>query len=519
MLKSSLGRLLFLTVITILFLTISYSCVKRQKRAMILPEEIETLNVDNPYLKAHMKNGDVYIFNSWQLSDDEKKIKGQGERQNFNREIIESGDLVLLIDSVSIFESNKLSTSPSVTALTLLTGVSLAATIYCIFDPKACFGSCPTFYSDVDGEEELVAEGFSSSVAPSLEQSDVDALFQIQPISNKLNLTVRNEGLETHMIRSVNLYALHKKSSRIFHGVDKKYYQCNNIILPSKAYDEGGDCLELIKNYDLIERFSLADSSDLNTKEFIDLEFVNIPDGEIGIIVGCRQSLMSTFLFYQTLAYMGTNASKWISYLENNKQKFKKNIDGIGRELGGIEVLIESSDEIFNSVGEINETGPLARDIHLMKLPKSNFDDLRIRLKVAKGNWRIDYIALVELGQEVGPIVILPTILNTDKKYDIENELLNDPNQYLITLPGDEYILSYELPPNYNEYEYFLVSKGYYLEWIRDQWLKDENDELAMMMFLNPKDALKYLAPFYKQIESEMEDYFWNSKYVKQNNY
>lgn len=520
MTKSSLSRLIFIFNIILVSSLIHFShCVKRQKRVLTLPEEIGALNTQMPYLKAHMKNGDVYILNNWQVSDDEKLIQGQGERLNFNREILKSGDLVIWIDSVSIFESNTLSNSPSVAALTLLTGVSLGVTIYCISDPKACFGSCPTFYSEVNGTEQLVAEGFSSSVAPSLEQTDVDALFQIKPTSDKLNLTVRNEALETHMIRSAELYAMHKNGGRIFKGIDKKYYQCDNIITPYKAYDENGDCLKLIENYDLIERFSLADSTDLNTKEYINLEFTDIPAGEIGIIIGCRQSLMSTFLFYQTLAYMGTSASKWISYLENNTEEFKNEIDGVGRELGGIEVLVKINGSNFKSAGEINETGPLARDIHLLKLPEFESSELRVKLKVAKGNWRIDYVALVELDQTVEPLIIPPIITDNNKNYNIENDILNDPNQYLITLPGDEYTLSYKLPSNYEEFEYFLVSSGYYLEWIRDQWLEDENSELAMMMFLNPRDALKYLAPHYKQVESEMEEYFWNSKYVKQNNY
>ncbi len=49
---------------------------------------------------------------------------------------------------------------------------------------------------------------------------------------------------------------------------------------------------------------------------------------------------------------------------------------------------------------------------------------------------------------------------------------------------------------------------------MRQEWIEEENQEMAMMMFLNPQEALKVLAPKYKLVEAEMEDYFWNSKYA-----
>ncbi len=36
-----------------------------------------------------------------------------------------------------------------------------------------------------------------------------------------------------------------------------------------------------------------------------------------------------------------------------------------------------------------------------------------------------------------------------------------------------------------------------------------------MLMLMSPEEALKTLAPEYKQVESEMERCFWNSRYAK----
>ena len=47
--------------------------------------------------------------------------------------------------------------------MTLVTGASLGMNIYCAANPKACFGSCPTFCSKNGDTWRLEAEGFSSS--------------------------------------------------------------------------------------------------------------------------------------------------------------------------------------------------------------------------------------------------------------------------------------------------------------------------------------------------------------------
>ena len=62
-------------------------------------------------------------------------------------------------------------------------------------------------------------------------------------------------------------------------------------------------------------------------------------------------------------------------------------------------------------------------------------------------------------------------------------------------------------------YQLFLESKGYYVEWMRQEWLKEEDPEMVQLMIRNPKEYLKLLAPEYKSREDEMENIFWNSKF------
>ena len=74
-----------------------------------------------------------------------------------------------------------------------------------------------------------------------------------------------------------------------------------------------------------------------------------------------------------------------------------------------------------------------------------------------------------------------------------------DSSNALTTFPGDEYTFVYDLPQDFGNYELFLESRGYYLEWMRQEWLREENQDLAAMMFADPQSPLRLLAPQFKQ--------------------
>ncbi|MGE5693531.1 MAG: hypothetical protein ACM3YF_07115, partial [Candidatus Zixiibacteriota bacterium] len=109
-----------------------------------------------------------------------------------------------------------------------------------------------------------------------------------------------------------------------------------------------------------------------------------------------------------------------------------------------------------------------------------------------------------------------PSLVRKEGRVDEETrKLLLDSAQMLVTFPGDEYTLVYRLPEDFSRYELFLESRGYYLEWMRREWLAEENLDRAAMMFFNPENALRVLAPEFKKVEAEIEEQFWGSKYVR----
>ena len=56
--------------------------------------------------------------------------------------------------------------------------------------------------------------------------------------------------------------------------------------------------------------------------------------------------------------------------------------------------------------------------------------------------------------------------------------------------------------------------RGYYLEWIRKEWLAEESKARAALMLYAPSLALRVLAPDFKRHESEMDRVFWGSRYA-----
>jgi hypothetical protein len=510
------GTSIFIILIIGCSLVLSGCSVKSLDRRLVDPDKAARLDPDSEFLKAHMRDGRVYVLSDWSVDEENRIVNGSGKLLGINREFLEEGGFSFSLDSVAIFETNTLQTSPSVIGMAILTGTSVAITIFCIANPKACFGSCPTFYVSDGKEMVLQAEGFSSSVAPCLERYDIDALCRAKPNGKNFEITMKNEAQETHVVRYADLLlAPRPPNGRVYTAPDGSFWQTNDIIAPFTCQGSEGDCLFTLSELDSRERVSEADSFYLAAKETIDLTFEAVPGGRRGLIIGFRQSLLSTYLFYQALAYMGSAAAECFAKMESGNLLTFQKARELGGLLGGIEVFVRDDSGQWIPAGEIIETGPLAVNTVILPLPETTGTTEEIRLRMAKGNWRLDYIALAALGQQVKPVRITPEAVNGNSdRYPDPCLILRDSAQVLVTLPGDNYTLTYSLPDDYENYELFLISRGYYLEWIRDEWLAEENPLKAVMMFLNPEKTLRDLAPEFKLIETEMEKLFWGSKYA-----
>lgn len=505
--------------VTFLVLAFTLACVagcgpmKVQKRELTDPADHRSLDVRSTYLKAHMRDGTVYVLSPWEVNEEMGEVIGTGQLLDANRRVLSEDDFTIPVDSVAVFETNVVRTSAAIAPLAIITAASLTMTAICIANPKACFGSCPTFYVH-DGETwHLEAEGFPLAVAPSLERTDLDALPRCLPQGGTVQLRVTNEALETHLIRRADLFTAERSpGARVFATPADKLVEATELVQPLHARGPEGSCLNALRALDGVERTSMADSLDLAAKETIHLEFTHVEEGRWGVVIAARQSLMTTFLFYQTLAYMGRSAGDCFAALERGATESVDLARGMHEHLGGIEVWVEDETSSRQHAGRFQEFGPIATDQKVLPLSPTPAGALTVDLELTRGQWRIDWVALARLGDDVEPRRIEPSrVERAGRASDDDLLRLLDPDQFLITLPGDTLMISYAVPPA--SWEIFLETRGYYLEWIREAWLREEDPGRMATMLLNPRSALRELAPQFKTLEPGMEEVFWESRY------
>lgn len=505
--------------ILILCMLLSFGC-QTAKREMHAPETItqewNTWDRKPEYLKLHMLDGGLYVLEEWLVTNDGLRVEGRGEYWDVHRAEPRAGLHQIPIANVALAETNRTRVNAALIGLAVLSVASLTLGVVCWTVDKACFGSCPTFYVEDGSGERMVAEGFSHSIAPPLEATDVDALTTWRPEQRDITVRMTNEAPETHVVRFVRLLAAPRNGHENVYQIDEERYRPGTPtgeMSSCSVRDE--DCLDTLGKPDGVERKSVTDEHDLATKEVVALAYDGVPEDEtLGLAVHFRQSFVTTFLLYQWLAYLGTHAVEALAEFTRSKAGKYKN--GIIDELGRLEFSVRIGDE-WVEVGDVNETGPLALETKLLELPAGAARDGRVevRMKGAQGFWRVDHVGVVTLGDEVEPIAIEPAAVLRGGEVETEasEQLRSTSPDALVTLRGDAYELQYELPANPSDHRYFLQSRGYYLEWMRAAWLDDENLAMAGMMATFPSLALRVLAPKFKELEPKMEDAFWSSRF------
>ncbi|MBV6440742.1 MAG: hypothetical protein EPGJADBJ_02414 [Saprospiraceae bacterium] len=479
-----------------------------------------------PFFKIHFKNGDVSILNKWSLNSKKDSIRGEGKLYDFNRHQIKEGQLSFDLSTIAIIETNQLEAIKSkdnekVTGLAILTAVNVALAVVCLTNPKACFGSCPTFY--IDGHSypnSASAEGFSSSISPALERRDIDAL-DCSTSARNFSITMKNEALETHMLNELYISAVpRKRNEHVYHDRYGIYYNCGELYNCTNATVDNKDIKYAINRFDENEYFSQTDSSELSSKEEIILEFDRIPDKSMGVVINFRQTLLTTFLLYSGISYMGDEAGDYFAKIETS-DRVKKLLANPFTRLGGIKLSVwDDRSKEWVLFEELYETGPIAKNLMLAPLPgiKPGNGRLKIKAEMTKGLWRVDYLGLTSLHSKSEVHIVYPDNIEIAGGSNCSIDKVNsDDDNYLVSLPGDEFRFTFSLPEIEadNEYELFLSSKGYYLEWIRQQWLEGKNLPKLRKMLLNDEDVWHELATEFKSMEHEMETVFWQSKYSK----
>jgi hypothetical protein len=476
----------------------------------------------NSELKVHLKSGELVVLREWKVAPGEDRLTGEGQAYTASRE--KKGpagrQTVRLADAALLETSSPESvTSVGLGVIATTTLVLGGVTGYCAVNPKGCFGSCPTFYVEGAGgrePERPQAEGFSESIARVLEARDLDALLVERPGGAKVTIVMRNEALETHAVRSVRLVAAPRPpAGRVLAGTDDRLYAASALVPPLECRAPEGDCRDALRAVGGADRVSPADESDLATREVIELRFP-AAHGPAGVAIAARQTLLSTFLFNQTMAYVGPRAGEFLAALERGGPAAGRRALGMARVLGGIDVEVAEGDGPWRAAGAFDEAGPIAGDLRVVPFEGSGASPLRVRLRLARGHWRLDAVAVAQLGESITPVRLEPASVERDGLRDERARArLLDGERHLVTHPGDSYRLTFRLPPGDGPFDLFLESQGFYYEWMRSEWLAEQDPRMAALALANPAEALRRLAPAYKAEEPFLERAFWASRFRK----
>ncbi len=475
---------------------------------------------DQPTLKAHLRNGDVVLFaRGWEYQADSNLLKGPATRYDLHRTQTEQGSLSLALDSIVLLESTarlKDRLEQKIGVLTLLTIANVGLTAFCVTNPKACFGSCPTFYLDKDAQTHYSnAEGFSSAILPSIEYGDIDDLNAIHE-GGSFTLYMRNEAAERHVVNQVHLLSLPLESGRkYFHApATKRFYSASREHSFSSC--SKNTLAPLLKHRDKEEWKGKTNANSLTDKEELEFTFKNVPEGKHGLVLDYRQSFVTTFLFYKIFDLMGEDAGKLLAQMERDPDTRKK-FYNILDHLGNIELsYFDEANGRYVPFGHFNENGPIAINTQLQPLPEeaAGQDSVKIKLRYSKGLWRFDAVRMALNIREAIPERIDPLSVVKNETPDSTHHaaLLRDDDAYLLCDAGDKTTLHFDLPQG--KQQLFLYSKGYYTEYLRQDWQEDKNLlRLARVTALEPF-AWRSLAREFKEMEASYETDFFQSKFT-----
>jgi len=115
------------------------ACQTVYEAHFVQPNNLKRLNElkDKPFLKCHMRSGNVVVLEAWTVDDVANTIRGYGIEYGRDRELVGQAEArVVPLADVALLETNRpyevQVATGSVIALAIATGVSLAVTAVCL---------------------------------------------------------------------------------------------------------------------------------------------------------------------------------------------------------------------------------------------------------------------------------------------------------------------------------------------------------------------------------------------------
>jgi hypothetical protein len=403
-------------------------------------------------------------------------------------------------------------------------GVLTPTALYCLSNPKACFGSCPTVYTS-DGENwNYEAELFSYSVSTLLESRDLDRIAQPVPSDGRLNVRIANEALESHFINLFRLVAVrHPQGTQVFPTTDGEVVAVRELHPPvSVQNSEGVDVLPHVGGWDddpyRSDTAMVRQVETGRTSDWIDLR-VRAPENarSVTMVLRLKNTLLSTVLFYGVvLGSQGIQAIEWTQRM-NTDPLYASQFRAVYSAFSGIRIQALRHGS-WDPVASIHDVGPVGWKSVAARIPLEGERDLTVRLEFFPDNIMIDYVGFAFQGDEAIPVSaaeVEPVGLydrGGAARPDVLSLIKCDDGTYLETDPGDTYRITYDIAPAGNEATtLFVRSKGYYTEWVRGEWVRTVPGRYRFDLF-HVDATMKELSAMWLRDKTAMESQFFRNR-------
>jgi hypothetical protein len=474
--------------------------------------------------KAHLKDGGVVLFPDG-FRVDGGLIKGKGEKYDLTRQ---SRLLVsqLPLNEVAALEHYEKDLRPVASTIstggtiaTVAIGVVAAAGLF-----KVLFGSCPTIYSLEDGRQ-LEAELFSHSISRRFEGDDVDRLSGVSLRDGGYRLQLANEALETHYINRIALGVIdHPAGTNAYPSPEGEVVVFRGDA-PFTAQSRRGEevTAALAARDDVAYRTDPVLTRELArdiTEDWVELAVPVPAEAQTKnpvVALRLRNTLMATVLLYDVmLRAQGVNALEWLGSDTLNPFYAWRVFRWFDRHYS-LRVQVWDGDR-FVTAASLSPTGPIAWHDVAVKLPPVRGPEARIRVSFLPDNWMVDWASVGFGTAEPLAMSSIPAAgldgLSGERAEEILSPLREKDHSYLITSPGESYTLFFpaEAPATGTERTCFLRSRGFYIEWLRDDWFNDTGRVTAAPPFEPGDEAVIQTARLWLQKKDDMERRFTETK-------
>lgn len=484
----------------------------------VLVEEVPTSRSMTTRLtvpvKAHLASGAVVLFREGATVTADSVI---GNAIRYEPTLLDSTRVGgVPLDSVAALESfspdidRTQSTVLSTAATAAAIGATAVGTVGLL---KALFGSCPTVYVDSAGTDAIQAELFSYSIAPLFESRDFDEVRTSGDASGRVELTIRNEALETHYINHLELLEVAlRPGERMVHDEGGRPLAMAPVLTPpDRATDRSGrDVTAVLAAVDGQEFGSsparLAAAVDGDFGDAIELVFPAPATSQVGLVLRVRNSLLNTILLYDIMLGTGAPAVQWLG----------GDLDRIlpAARLGrwyvsamGLRVSVRDGAG-WREVARVPDVGPLAWKDVVVRLPAAAAEPVHARLEFTADNYRLDAVGLADQVRSASTRrVPIDDVRAADgeRRPKALRALRGSDRDYLITGPGDRFQVAFETGPATGPRAFLLSSRGYYIEWVRGDWVRQPT---VAERFEPGDDALRAMYRRWVAVRHEFETEF-----------